>query len=71
MPGLDTTDGTMPLDGSSSSSSSPSTDTGTAKTEGGRPTDGCNCGMDPEDTGWLYTTLLLTLLGVAHRRRCG
>jgi hypothetical protein len=67
MPGLDTTDGTIPLDGSSSTSSS--TETDTAGATDGHAAGGCTCRTDTEHAGWLATVLLFSLFGTGHRRR--
>jgi MYXO-CTERM domain-containing protein len=66
MPGLDTTDGTMPLDGSTSA---PSTETETAPAGGGHAEDGCGCRTDAAGGGALAPTFLILLLGAMRRRR--
>lgn len=66
MQGLDTTDGTMPLDASSSSTSAKETDT--AGADGDQAEDGCRCRTDTDER-WLLPMLLFSLLGAMRRRR--
>jgi MYXO-CTERM domain-containing protein len=68
MAGLDTTDGTMPLDGSSSTSSATETETEAAGAGGVPPAGGCGCGTNTQG-GRLAPMLVLAWLGATRRRR--
>lgn len=70
MAGLDTTDGTTPLDDSSSTSSvpDPATETEAAGADGAPPAGGCGCNTATRGAR-LTAMLLLAWLGVTRRRR--